>query len=402
MFSTQLSFACKLTVIAFLWSSTLVGQEPKSQKRVQKVWTNEDVEDLSVAAPQTSLMDSADALINPGSVREHYTRAKDPRWYVRQLEPLRRDLAATNTKLSTLRKFLRNGEGASAKVSLDDDTLGVTTQGEVETLESRRADLLRRIGEFEDGARQNGLDPGAVRLGGKPEAFGSIEAEPTNHEDNSINRDPKRAEIARALLEEKERLARLKKETDLLQRELILERRQVYSDPNYLSQKNGDTKLVSAEHVIAEKQQEMQRSNDRIAELEDQDEDIRLRPSPEKQAGLSNDPPGTSNGAVDLDAGQKIKKDEQYWRGRFTDLRYQIHLAERELAILQRELNVLLLQYDPNPSKTLRESVTQKEINQRRKDITEKQAEIKQLRENVSELEDEMRHAGGYPGWARE
>jgi uncharacterized coiled-coil DUF342 family protein len=50
----------------------------------------------------------------------------------------------------------------------------------------------------------------------------------------------------------------------------------------------------------------------------------------------------------------------------------------------------------------MRESVTRKEINEHRKAIDDKQKEIEALEHGLSDLEDELRHAGGDSGWARE
>jgi septal ring factor EnvC (AmiA/AmiB activator) len=78
-----------------------------------------------------------------------------------------------------------------------------------------------------------------------------------------------------------------------------------------------------------------------------------------------------------------------------------LRIAEEERDILQRELGVLVVQYDPNPAKALFEGATNKKINEHRKAIEDKKAEITTLQQQLSDLEDELRRAGGYPGWAR-
>ena len=96
------------------------------------------------------------------------------------------------------------------------------------------------------------------------------------------------------------------------------------------------------------------------------------------------------------------EKDEAYWRKKFAELHYKIRMAQSELDVLQRELNEGLLIYDPNPQKAMRENVTRKNINAKRQAIEDKKKEIADLRKQVSDLEDELRHAGGDPGWSRE
>jgi chromosome segregation ATPase len=96
------------------------------------------------------------------------------------------------------------------------------------------------------------------------------------------------------------------------------------------------------------------------------------------------------------------EKDEGYWRKRFSEARYEINIAENERDILERELGVLLLQYDPNPATAMRENVTRKQITEHQKAIEDRKREIAQLQLALADLEDELRHAGGPPGWSRE
>jgi hypothetical protein len=93
---------------------------------------------------------------------------------------------------------------------------------------------------------------------------------------------------------------------------------------------------------------------------------------------------------------------EAEWRSKFAELRSQLYWAQKELNVLQRELQGNLVQYYPDPSKTLRESVTRKDINATRRKIAEKKAEVAELKQSISDLEDDLRHAGGPPGWSRD
>jgi chromosome segregation ATPase len=124
-----------------------------------------------------------------------------------------------------------------------------------------------------------------------------------------------------------------------------------------------------------------------------------------KDRGFSS--PGNSKDGRSVasnDAGnvKAEEKGEAYWRNRFAEIHYKIRMAQSELDLLQRELSVSLLIYDPNPQKALRENVTRNDINAHRKAIEDKKKEIAELRRQLSDLEDELRHAGGDPGWSRE
>jgi len=94
-------------------------------------------------------------------------------------------------------------------------------------------------------------------------------------------------------------------------------------------------------------------------------------------------------------------KDEAGWRARFAEMRSKIAQAEKEVDILQRELNLMQQQYYSDPNKALREQYERKDINEHRKKIRDKQDEVQRLRQQLTDLEDELRRAGGQPAWAR-
>lgn len=92
---------------------------------------------------------------------------------------------------------------------------------------------------------------------------------------------------------------------------------------------------------------------------------------------------------------------EAQWRARFAALRRKLEWAERELEVLRREWGSSLLQYYNDPLKIEKEQYTRREINELRARIAEKKAEIASLKQRISDLEDDLRHAGGPPGWSR-
>ena len=101
-------------------------------------------------------------------------------------------------------------------------------------------------------------------------------------------------------------------------------------------------------------------------------------------------------------AAPEEEKGEAYWRKRFAEARTRLRDAEKELDILQRELNLKQTQYYSDPTQALQEQYNRKEIDTYRQKIADKQKEVDQLRQALSDLEDELRRAGGNRGWARE
>lgn len=94
-------------------------------------------------------------------------------------------------------------------------------------------------------------------------------------------------------------------------------------------------------------------------------------------------------------------KGEAYWRKRFSTLHGKLSTAERELDVLQRELNKDQVQYYADPQKALTQQYDRSDINEKTSKIDAKKKEIESIKQQISDLEDELRKANGDPGWAR-
>lgn len=116
---------------------------------------------------------------------------------------------------------------------------------------------------------------------------------------------------------------------------------------------------------------------------------------------------GASQGQQGEAAAEKKDCDETCWRQKFRDQRQKIAESEKELDILQREFNLSRVQYYQDPNQAVREQYSNnvaggKELQDLQNRIDAKRQEIGDLRQGLSDLEDELRRAGGEPGWARE
>ena len=94
------------------------------------------------------------------------------------------------------------------------------------------------------------------------------------------------------------------------------------------------------------------------------------------------------------------KKDEAYWRKRFADARTKLELAQKDLDVSQRELNLLQTQYYADPNKALQQQLTRDDINTKNAKVDEMKQRVADLTQAIEDLKDEMRQAGGLPGWA--
>lgn len=109
----------------------------------------------------------------------------------------------------------------------------------------------------------------------------------------------------------------------------------------------------------------------------------------------------TDDNSTDANADDKEKNPEGYWRKRFQKAHNNLSKAEMELDVFQRELDKNQVQYYSDPQKALMQQHDRSDINDKTAKIAAKQKEIDSLKQQISDMEDELRKAGGDPGWAR-
>ena len=93
-------------------------------------------------------------------------------------------------------------------------------------------------------------------------------------------------------------------------------------------------------------------------------------------------------------------KDEAYWRQRFADANKKLTDDQHELDIMQREYNLKQEQYYTDPMAALKQEYSRQDLNDSKTKIDDKTAKVAQDKMDISNLEDELRQAGGDPGWA--
>lgn len=92
---------------------------------------------------------------------------------------------------------------------------------------------------------------------------------------------------------------------------------------------------------------------------------------------------------------------EKAWREKFATLRHKLEQDQAELDVMQRELAVLTLQDYRDPTKAMQQGYTRSDINDKTSAIDAKKKQIEADQQAITDAEDELRKAGGEPGWAR-
>jgi hypothetical protein len=123
-------------------------------------------------------------------------------------------------------------------------------------------------------------------------------------------------------------------------------------------------------------------------------------PPPSKPSDAKAPAEGLTKEEKEL-AAEEDPKSEAYWRKRFTKVRDKLKQAETEVDVLQRELDKNEVQYYPNPQTALMQQYSRKDIDDNRAKLDAKKKSVEDLKKQLSDMEDELRRAGGDPGWAR-
>ena len=92
---------------------------------------------------------------------------------------------------------------------------------------------------------------------------------------------------------------------------------------------------------------------------------------------------------------------EKEYREKFARLREDISREEAKLDIMQRELNLMQVQYYSDPNVAMREQHDRGEINQRVQDMETQKAAVEQKKAAITALEEELRREGLPVGWSR-
>jgi chromosome segregation ATPase len=174
----------------------------------------------------------------------------------------------------------------------------------------------------------------------------------------------------------------------------------------------GGMMLASPAYLAAQQDQESVADAARKAQEQKKN-------APKAKLTIDNDNLGTLTGTVNVvgqepappedqtkkpaapnNAAPSKDKDEAYWRGRFTDANKKLADDQHEMDITQRELNLKQQQFYTDPMAALKQDYSRQDINDSKTKIDELKARVEQDKADLANLEDELRQAGGNPGWA--
>ncbi|HXH51409.1 MAG TPA: hypothetical protein VNM47_18885 [Terriglobia bacterium] len=98
------------------------------------------------------------------------------------------------------------------------------------------------------------------------------------------------------------------------------------------------------------------------------------------------------------------ERGEKYFRTRADKIRSQMEFHQRQLAVLKQQVGLAGMQYYPDPQKTLEQESTpafQTDVIKLRAKIADAEKAIADDQRAMEDLQQELRRAGGNPGWIR-
>ena len=153
--------------------------------------------------------------------------------------------------------------------------------------------------------------------------------------------------------------------------------------------------------AAARKAREKQKQETKPAKVFTNDDfpSVPTPPPPAAAAGTKTE--GTPETAAPTGEEKQTSGPEAVWKKRFRVLRDKLSQQEKELEVLQQELNNTQVQYYSDPQKAMQQQYDRSDINEKTAKIDKKKQEIADTKQQLSDLEDELRKSGGDPGWAR-
>jgi hypothetical protein len=118
-------------------------------------------------------------------------------------------------------------------------------------------------------------------------------------------------------------------------------------------------------------------------------------------AATTSEPGTTADASAATGKDSKSGRDEKAWRDKFARLRSKLDQDKADVDVMQRELGVLNVQYYNDPVKAMQQGLTRDDINKKTADIEAKKQAIIADQQAIDDAEDDLRKAGGDPGWSR-
>ena len=113
----------------------------------------------------------------------------------------------------------------------------------------------------------------------------------------------------------------------------------------------------------------------------------------------ASDDQAKKTSAANAPGDKASKKDESYFRDKFSAANKKLADDQRDLDVTQREYNLKQQQFYTDPMASLKQDYSRQDLNDTKTKIDDLTAKVAQDKADIASIEDELRQAGGDPGW---
>ena len=145
------------------------GSAESGKKKPKKVWTNDEISNVG-GAGSISVVGNADANAKGSSkgnssksTRTSSAKENQPGSYRSRLRQLHNQLETTEKQISDLRNFNGESTGTSGGVDMNRGYSRTSVEDQIKILEEKKKQIQAQIGDIEDEARKDGIEPGDLR-----------------------------------------------------------------------------------------------------------------------------------------------------------------------------------------------------------------------------------------------
>ncbi|HEV2417204.1 MAG TPA: hypothetical protein VGX94_05335 [Terriglobia bacterium] len=110
----------------------------------------------------------------------------------------------------------------------------------------------------------------------------------------------------------------------------------------------------------------------------------------------------TRYGALSAKASLANEQRMAYLRGKLSQLQQHLQLHQREVAVLQQQLNQSRMEWSPNPNEMLRQEYSHQNVNNLASKIDQKKQQIASVQQQIQTLQDELARDQTRFGWLSE
>lgn len=139
------------------------------KKKLKKVWTNDEISKVG-GEGSISVVGNADAnakgspkVNSSKSTRAFSAKGTQAGSYRSRLRQLHIQLETTEKQITDLRNFNGESTGTSGGIDMNHGYSRTSVEDQIRILEEKRKHIQAQIGDIEDAARKEGIEPGELR-----------------------------------------------------------------------------------------------------------------------------------------------------------------------------------------------------------------------------------------------